>query len=48
MQGQDATRGIDLDGLGDVELVQLARQRDSGAFRFIMRRHNRRLRELTV
>jgi RNA polymerase sigma-70 factor (ECF subfamily) len=43
MQGQDATRVIDLGALGDAELVQLARQRDSGAFRVIMRRHNRRL-----
>ena len=43
MQGQDATRVIDLDALGDAELVQLARQRAAGAFRVIMRRHNRRL-----
>jgi RNA polymerase sigma-70 factor (ECF subfamily) len=43
MQGHDAARVIDLDALGDAELVQLARQRDSGAFRVIMRRHNRRL-----
>src|SRR5258708_27857493 len=43
MQRQDATRVSDLDALGDAELVQLARQRDSGAFRVIMRRHNRRL-----
>jgi RNA polymerase sigma-70 factor (ECF subfamily) len=43
MQPQDAIRVSDLDALGDAELVQLARQRDSGAFRVIMRRHNRRL-----
>jgi RNA polymerase sigma-70 factor, ECF subfamily len=44
MQGQqDATRVIDLDALGDAELVQRARQRDAGAFRAIMRRYNRRL-----
>src|SRR6266849_1976981 len=43
MQGQDVTRVIDLNTFGDAELVELARQRDSGAFRVIMRRHNRRL-----
>src|SRR5215468_6310810 len=43
MERQDAVRVIDLDALGDAELVQLAHQRDSGAFRVIMRRHNRRL-----
>ena len=43
MQPQDAIRVSDLDALGDAELVQLARQRDSGAFRVIMKRHNRRL-----
>jgi RNA polymerase sigma-70 factor, ECF subfamily len=43
MQRQDATRATELDALGDVELVELARQRDAGAFRVIMRRHNRRL-----
>jgi len=43
MQGQDATRVSDLDVLGDAELMELARQRDAGAFRVIMRRHNRRL-----
>jgi RNA polymerase sigma-70 factor, ECF subfamily len=43
MQGRDATRVIDFDALGDAELVQLARQRDAGAFRAIMRRYNRRL-----
>jgi|SRR5215471_13388954 len=30
MQRHDAPRVIDLDALGDAELVQLARQRDSG------------------
>jgi len=43
MERQEATRVIDLDALGDAQLVQLALQRDSGAFRLIMRRHNRRL-----
>jgi RNA polymerase sigma-70 factor (ECF subfamily) len=43
MQRQDAIRVSDLDALGDAELVQLARERNSGAFRVIMRRHNRRL-----
>ena len=43
MQRQDATWVSDLDALGDAELVQLARQRDSRAFRVIMKRHNRRL-----
>ena len=43
MQRQDATWVSDLDALGDAELVQLARQRDSRAFRVIMQRHNRRL-----
>jgi RNA polymerase sigma-70 factor (ECF subfamily) len=43
MQRQDAIRVSDLDALGDAELVQLARERESGAFRVIMRRHNRRL-----
>jgi len=43
MQRQDAIPVSDLDALGDVELVRLARERDSGAFRVIMRRHNRRL-----
>jgi RNA polymerase sigma-70 factor, ECF subfamily len=43
MQRQDAIRVSDLDALGDAELVQVARERDSGAFRVIMRRHNRRL-----
>jgi len=43
MQRKDAIRVSDLDALGDAELVQLACQRDSDAFRVIMRRHNRRL-----
>jgi len=43
MERQDAQRVIDHDVLGDVELVELARQRDAAAFRVIMRRHNRRL-----
>ena len=43
MKKQDAARLIDHDALEDAELVELARQRDSAAFRVIMRRHNRRL-----
>jgi RNA polymerase sigma-70 factor (ECF subfamily) len=43
MQGQDATRKIDLTGLGDAELVDLACRKVDGAFRVIMQRHNRRL-----
>jgi RNA polymerase sigma-70 factor (ECF subfamily) len=43
MQRQGAIRVSDLDALGDAELARLACQRDSGAFRVIMRRHNRRL-----
>ena len=43
MERQDAIPVNDPDALGDVELVRLARERDSGAFRVIMRRHNRRL-----
>src|SRR5262249_8068414 len=42
-QRHDAIPVSELGALGDAELVQLARQRDSGAFRVIMRRHNRRL-----
>src|SRR5215472_5203312 len=42
MQRQDATVS-DLDALGDAELVQLVRERDSGAFSAIMRRHNQLL-----
>ena len=43
MPGQDATRNVDLAALEDAELAQLACQRDGGAFRIIMQRHNRRL-----
>ena len=43
MPGQDATRSVDLTALDDAELAQLASQRDGGAFRTIMQRHNRRL-----
>src|SRR5215475_530892 len=43
MERQNTIPVSDLDGLGDVELVRLARERDSGAFRVIMRRNNRRL-----
>src|SRR5947208_3838095 len=43
MQGRDAARIVDLNALGDAELAQLASQRDSGAFRIIMQRNNRRL-----
>ena len=43
MQRRDATRVVDLDALGDAELARLACQRESGAFRTIMQRHNRRL-----
>src|SRR5262245_34648829 len=42
MQGRTAGT-VDLTMLGDLELVQLARQRDGGAFRIIMQRHNQRL-----
>ncbi len=43
MQGGDAARKVDLDALGDAELVRWACQRESDAFRVIMKRHNRRL-----
>jgi len=43
MPAQDATRSVDLAALKDAELAQLACQRDGGAFRTIMQRHNRRL-----
>ena len=43
MEGREATRVIDLDALGDAQRVELSLQCDSGAFRLIMRRHNRRL-----
>jgi RNA polymerase sigma-70 factor, ECF subfamily len=36
-------RNVDITALGDMELVQLARQRDGTAFRAIMQRSNRRL-----
>ena len=36
MQRQDAIGGGDQNPLADAELVQLARKRDSGAFRVIM------------
>jgi RNA polymerase sigma-70 factor, ECF subfamily len=40
---QSNARGADLTALDDVELVQIARQRDGAAFRVIMQRSNRRL-----
>jgi RNA polymerase sigma-70 factor (ECF subfamily) len=43
MQRQEIRQKVDFLGLGDAELVQLALQRDSDAFRAIMQRHNRRL-----
>jgi RNA polymerase sigma-70 factor (ECF subfamily) len=43
MGRQEATRITDHNALGDAELVQLARQQDTLAFRAIMQRHNRRL-----
>ncbi len=43
MPGRDAGRKVAPDGLGDAELVVLARRKDGGAFRVIMQRHNRRL-----
>jgi RNA polymerase sigma-70 factor, ECF subfamily len=43
MAGRDVSRKVDLDGLGDAELVDLARRKADGAFRVIMQRHNRRL-----
>jgi RNA polymerase sigma-70 factor (ECF subfamily) len=43
MQGSTAEPFKDLNGLPDAKLVQLARQKDSGAFRTIIKRHNRRL-----
>jgi len=36
-------RNVDLTALDDMELVQIARQRDGAAFRIIMQRSNRRL-----
>src|SRR5215813_2599155 len=43
MQRQEFRPNVDFLALGDAELVQLALQRDSDAFRAIMQRHNRRL-----
>jgi RNA polymerase sigma-70 factor (ECF subfamily) len=43
MPGRDVSRKVTPDGLGDAELVVLARRKDGGAFRVIMQRHNRRL-----
>jgi len=43
MQRQEFRHDVDFLALGDAELVQLALQRDSNAFRAIMQRHNRRL-----
>jgi RNA polymerase sigma-70 factor, ECF subfamily len=43
MQRQEFRQKVDYLALGDAELVQLALQRDSNAFRAIMQRHNRRL-----
>jgi len=42
MEGREATRVIDVDALG-MPSLELALQREPGAFRLIMRRHNRRL-----
>jgi RNA polymerase sigma-70 factor (ECF subfamily) len=43
MQVRDPTPSRDVNALEDAELVRLALQRDGGAFRAIMQRHNRRL-----
>jgi RNA polymerase sigma-70 factor (ECF subfamily) len=43
MPGTDATRKLNLDALGEAELVELACRKVDGAFRIIMQRHNRRL-----
>ena len=43
MQGRNAAQPRPLEALDDAQLVQLARQRDSDAFRTIMQRNNRRL-----
>jgi RNA polymerase sigma-70 factor (ECF subfamily) len=43
MRERNATPAVDLNALAEAQLVQLARQRDSGAFRTVMQRHNRRL-----
>lgn len=43
MQGRDGALSEHLAALDDIELVQLARRKESDAFRIIMQRHNRRL-----
>jgi len=43
MPEQNARSVMDLSALGDAQLVLLARQNDGGAFRAILKRHNRRL-----
>jgi RNA polymerase sigma-70 factor, ECF subfamily len=43
MQARDRAAISDLNALEDAELVRMALQRDGGAFRIIMQRHNRRL-----
>jgi RNA polymerase sigma-70 factor, ECF subfamily len=43
MQGRDAIRLRSLEALDDAQLVELARQSNSDAFRTIMQRNNRRL-----
>jgi RNA polymerase sigma-70 factor, ECF subfamily len=43
MPGPDVGRKVDLNTLGDTELVALACRKVDGAFRVIMQRHNRRL-----
>jgi RNA polymerase sigma-70 factor (ECF subfamily) len=43
MQGSDVVRKVNLDTLGDAQLVELACRKVEGAFRIIMQRHNRRL-----
>jgi hypothetical protein len=44
MQRPDVPRKVDIATLDDMELVQMARQRDGAAFRTIMQRSNRRRR----
>ena len=43
MQGRNPSRIRNLEALQDADLVRMAVQRDEGAFRVIMQRHNRRL-----
>jgi RNA polymerase sigma-70 factor (ECF subfamily) len=43
MPGPVVSRKLNLDALGDTELVDLACRKVAGAFRVIMQRHNRRL-----